>query len=180
MPNAMNQIAFACSALFCILFCGCAQEHLCKYDESSATLSCFEKNYKTVKVDGKVWMAENLDYYTTSSYCYSDDESNCNQYGRLYTWSAAETACPANWHLPTRAEYESFMKDSAAESRAAIPAAGFRYYQAKSVDMGVSANFWTNNEKDEVRATLITISDASYDFREYNKDIAYSVRCVMN
>ncbi len=51
------------------------------------------------------WMAENLNFQTDSSYCYDDFESNCEIMGRLYTWEAAMTACPAGWHLPDNVEW---------------------------------------------------------------------------
>lgn len=59
------------------------------------------KTYKTVKYANKVWMAENLNYKTNGSYCYDDDNSNCKNKGRLYTWAAAKSACPVGWRLPT-------------------------------------------------------------------------------
>jgi len=31
---------------------------------------------------------------------------NDKTYGVLYTWYAAQTACPAGWHLPTEEEWE--------------------------------------------------------------------------
>jgi uncharacterized protein (TIGR02145 family) len=84
------------------------------------------KEYKTATIDGKTWMAENLNFTPTSgnSWCYGDDESNCETYGRLYDWATAmgintafnntswtggdsnrQGVCPVGWHLPSRAEW---------------------------------------------------------------------------
>jgi len=67
--------------------------------------------YRTVKMpDGKVWMAQNLNYKIENSWCYDNDESNGDKYGRLYTWEAAQKACPTGWHLPYDVEWESLMQ----------------------------------------------------------------------
>jgi uncharacterized protein (TIGR02145 family) len=65
------------------------------------------KTYKTVVIGGKRWMAENLNYQTSNgSQCYHDSISYCDKYGKLYTWDAAKSACPAGWHLPARWEWD--------------------------------------------------------------------------
>lgn len=66
------------------------------------------KTYKTILVDDLTWMAENLNYKTGKSLCYDNKESNCNKYGRLYTWNDAEKACPDGWKLPSMGFY-AFM-----------------------------------------------------------------------
>ena len=90
------------------------------------------QTYKTVNIGHQTWMAENLNYKTANSYCFADKESNCDKYGRLYTWAAAidsagsfikkgwkcgygntcelwddvQGACPEGWHLPTWMEWK--------------------------------------------------------------------------
>jgi uncharacterized protein (TIGR02145 family) len=61
------------------------------------------KTYKIVTIDGKWWMAENINYQTKSgSWCYGD----CKQYGRLYDWNTARTVCPNGWTLPSREDWD--------------------------------------------------------------------------
>jgi len=64
-----------------------------------------EKTYKLQNIAGKLWMAEDLKYETSGSYCSTEGgEDHCAKYGRFYTYSAAQRACPSGWRLPTASE----------------------------------------------------------------------------
>jgi len=81
--------------------------------------------YPTIQIGNQCWMAKNLAYLpsvvgastesNTVAYYYvygyngtdvnaAKATTNYSTYGVLYNWTAASTACPSGWHLPTDAE----------------------------------------------------------------------------
>ena len=79
------------------------------YDIGSIFIDNDGKAYKTILIGDQLWMAENLAELTTDSWAYDNDESYVANYGRLYTWDAAQAACPDGWHLPTEADWSELQ-----------------------------------------------------------------------
>ena len=156
--------------------------------------------YRTVTIGDQVWMAENLNFETDSSYCYNDSAEYCAKYGRLYRWTAAMDACPSGWHLPDLAEWKTLLAAVGGDSIAGtmlkstsgwnsdgngtddfgftvLPAGG----RSSKDFVGEAAVFWTSEWYDEY-------DDYAYGIRLYTdtivrqfysrKYIGSSVRCV--
>ena len=90
-----------------VVGCKTEKEDNCEYGELADNRDGLI--YKTVKIGGQWWMAQNLNYETDSSFCYKDSAEFCEKYGRLYTWDAVVDVCPTGWHLPSKAEWETLI-----------------------------------------------------------------------
>ena len=58
--------------------------------------------YGIKKLGNLTWMKENLRFdVPDASWCFDDNDENCGELGRLYTFQAALKACPSGWRLPS-------------------------------------------------------------------------------
>ena len=66
--------------------------------------------YRTIKVEGREWFAQNVNYEVPGhSWCYEDKENYCTRSGKLYDLEGARQACPAGWHLPRDREWMDML-----------------------------------------------------------------------
>ena len=70
------------------------------------------QTYTLMQIGGKLWMAQDINYQVANSECYNEDNSKCKSNGRLYTFNAAQKACPLGWRLPTRNEAQAALNDA--------------------------------------------------------------------
>ena len=92
----------------------------CEYGTLTDTRD--NQTYKTVKIGEQIWMAQNLNYETDSSFCNSNKESNCTKFGRLYLWNEAveKDICPEGWHVPSSEEFRTLTSAVGGENLAGL------------------------------------------------------------
>ena len=181
-------------------------------------------SYKTIGT--QVWMTENLAYLpsvvgpatesVTDPYYYVygydgtvvDDAkatSNYTIYGVLYNWTAALSACPPDWHLPSDAEWTILTDYLGGESVAggkmkeagfshwtspnieatnesgftALPG-GYRYSDGQFYDFGVRGDWWSSTGDSTHLAWDRSLRYHTSDVLRGNdsKEDGYSVRCL--
>jgi len=68
------------------------------------------KAYRTIKIEGRTWIAQNMNYEVPNeSWCYENNDSYCERGGRLYTLEGARQACPKGYHLPRDREWQDML-----------------------------------------------------------------------
>ena len=158
--------------------------------------------YKVVQIGNVTWFAENLDYEIDGSACPEGDSHNCEKYGRLYTWEAAQNACPEGWMLPDSLDLAKLVEQAGGESQAgdalkatagwfkkgngsdafgfrALPA-GFRNVEGAYDGIGVYAYIWSATETLDGLAyyLFLDFSSKAAGLNAFGKGDFRSVRCI--
>lgn len=160
-----------------------------------------KQSYRLVKIDGREWFGDNLNFAAEGSYCYDDSDDNCMVYGRLYTWDAAKKACPADFRLPNQEDFESLWTAAGADFNAAyllkttygwkgetngndtlkfsaMPA-GNRFDDETYGNMNKFAFFWSSDEDGSTaRVWFMTNKSMGFSYSTKPKIFGFSVRCV--
>src|SRR5574344_16748 len=149
------------------------------------------QTYEIITLNDKIWMAQNIGYETPSgSFCYEDKETNCDDYGRLYTYEAAQSACPGGWHIATRAEFEEAMAEPTFlwlyagrmnnNTYNFVDSMGFHW-----VDGPIESSDNDNCRSDQCALIFVqknpdSAADPALFFQKDNKMKGFNVRCVKN
>lgn len=158
--------------------------------------------YETVELRKQIWMAENLHYDAgPESWYYEDDPAKGETYGRLYTWRAAQAACPPGWRLPSDAEWRKMAlqfgglrddnenNNGAAAFNALITTgnsnfgavlAGKRRPTGSFFDLEVTGDYWSGTELNPEDAWLISFNSETNQLLhyDYSKSLGASCRCL--
>ena len=169
------------------------------------------KKYKIVKIGNQVWMAENINYKPKDgwvfikSFCYDNNEENCEKYGRYYAREVIVKICPVGWHLPTNAEFEELLYTVGGKKTAgkvlkskegwhkdffvdkngtdkfgfSVLPSGYRMAGGSSWSEGTCAYFWSATEQSYAKAfALVLCEEESVNQSILEKKNGYSVRCI--
>lgn len=160
--------------------------------------------YKTVKIGNQEWMAENLNFALDGTYCYDNDEANCEKYGRLYVWTDAANLCPEGWHLPTDEEWielKNYVSNNGNEKigtnlrsidhwksgpgtdlfgLALVPSGCYLSTKDSFVRLGERAYIWSATEFDSDSVSHWTVTGDMEDLLRVTvyKKQARAVRCI--
>ena len=88
------------------------QEHFSEVKRNSGFVkdSRDGQMYRTIKIDGRTWLAQNVNYNIPGeSWCYDDKDNFCARSGRLYSLEGARKACPKGFHLPRDREWQDML-----------------------------------------------------------------------
>ena len=147
------------------------------------------KTYKTVKINGAVWMAENLDYKGSSKEKEIGVEMNLPKYrknkqggidtsmfkygqGRAYDWHEALKVCPAEWKLPDGEEWQTLGTNL--RKMNIVPGSGYPHYTGKHVGL-----FWTPNDKYLASPEYIRIDNGELEvWSNLDRQYELGVRCL--
>lgn len=129
------------------------------------------KKYTTVLIGSQCWMKQSLNFgktvnsYTSTvihpdmfnnsiyeKYAYNNDSTKLSTYGALYEWdelmnyttvAGGQGLCPANWHVPTDAEWQTMIV--AAGGTLITSAGGYGGNKLKAIGEGFGLGVGTNS-----------------------------------
>lgn len=152
------------------------------------------RSYRAFTINGVTWMGENLRHKTKHSWCYKIN-GGCEEYGRMYNWEEAQTACPKSWHLPTVSEWDSLVTWLGGDGKAGYALAysdslGFSVkfgyppnINGRYSESNVQASYWTSNEQSASTAWVYYLIKQKLPFvytNYFSKNYGMMCRCVQD
>lgn len=203
-----KQFIFTLQLLLACLFISSCKKESCKINfGNSVEYGLFTddrdgKTYRTVKIGGQEWFAENLQFIGENPH----HNLNCTVYGQLYSWNGTKDACPKGWHLPTIEEWDELVdflggKDIAggklkesgnahwqspnegannSSGFTALPAGGYDF-NSGGFSREASAIFWSSSEHAYGVVPVIRLNSNSVSVNTVDDgivDLCFSIRCI--
>ena len=148
---------------------------------------------KGIRIGDQVWMTKNLNLSTPGSDFYNHDEALEKRYGRLYTWEAAQDACPTGWHLPSRRDWEELINFLGGENTAGkrLSIGGDTGFNAmlggfanlsKCVLLDLYGAYWSSDPYNDTQAWYYYLNSKQSILTKTYCSMNYklSVRCIKN
>lgn len=136
-------------------------------------------------------------------FAYDDRQSNNAVYGGLYTWwetmfgentdgikyvedsrTMVQGICPDGWHIPGDAEWRMLASeaDRLGTFTEKMPAGGYRSRKGEFFQAGIFGYWWSSTlgNNNEACGMLLDLSSKKWNKKSWEKERAFSVRCVRN
>jgi len=164
--------------------------------------------YHWVKIGNQAWMADNLSYNVpVGSWAYNNDSAHEVNFGRLYSWKAAQTACPKGWHLPSDKEWSALIQTLGGSSQAGLNMqnmdtigkprskagvvapgsistllSGIRHPDGSCIGINYWGGCWSSGKVNDTVANNVLFAHGTKDLglSTNDKNSGFSVRCVRN
>jgi uncharacterized protein (TIGR02145 family) len=207
------------------LISGCTRDPFEEDNSGTFSDSRDGRLYDWVRIGTQIWMADNLGYlpavsppatlsetapnyyvlnYSGTSVSEAKAGTSYAAYGALYNWTAARTACPSGWHLPSDTEWTVLTDYLGGAATAGMKmksttgwvdngngdnSSGFNAFPAGALDhkygFGALTYLATFSSDTENSATTSWYRGLSFHEDKVNrnntmKSDAYSVRCIRN
>jgi uncharacterized protein (TIGR02145 family) len=137
-------------------------------------------DYRVRSMGGTWWMLQNADKPLTAA----DDGCTYSsldraEYGQLYSWSCASSACPPGWALPTNADVTALATWLTSHSmwsewNSGFAAAGFGNNGSYEAKQDVRSYWWRSSEN---KGWYVDTSATTGTFNTTVSSYSFSVRC---
>ncbi len=179
----MNRLYLTC----CLMFTTLLNVPVLLTAQNSVVDERDGSTYTTVVLNGNQWISQAIRWKCDQSYCCFDSLQLCEKYGRLYSWKAAQKACPAGYILPSAKDFQSLKSvfgsqvnfEKALAKEWLIKPAGHKTSFGVYYDYDMYAHFWTR-DGNGLHATAFEINFLSYRtyISDFGKDVSLSVICI--
>ena len=144
-------------------------------NETGTVTDGYGQVYKTVKINERWWMAENLN---------STNKDLNSTYGQYYSWNSAKLYCPSGWRVPTLDECKELVNAYGGEKQAGmfLKSSSFGGNNASGFNaIGAGSRMNTTDEPNQIGTNIyIWTSDQYNTDRGGNSSSGYYMNLSQN